>query len=324
MSRIQNLLMIAATAFGLSALAATAVAAADFPTRPVKVIVQTGPGSSIDVSARLLAEGLSKRWGEQVLVINQPGSGGFVAARALASAPADGYTLFFAASSVFVALPEIRKDIASSVASFIPISFIGEQPMAVAVPAGSNIKSMADLAEAAKKASQGLSCAVSTRGGLSHLSGESLRAASGMNLVFINYPGTAQALNDVLGGRVPVLVDSLSALIGPAAGGQIRIIGVGSSDRLSIMKNVPTVGETVKGFEATAWFALVAPEGTQKAVVDKIATDVKMVLADQTIADKMRKTSTFIKDVPADNLPGFIAAQRAKWSLIVQKFAVSK
>jgi tripartite-type tricarboxylate transporter receptor subunit TctC len=305
-------------------LSAHAFAASDYPAKAVKVIVQTGPGSSIDVSARLLAEGLAKKWGEQVLVINQPGAGGFVATRALASAPADGYTLFFAASSVFVALPEIRKDIAESIASFAPISFIGEQPMAVAVPAGSGIKTMADLAEAAKKTPQGLNCAVSTRGGLSHLTGESLRAASGMNLVFVNYPGTAQALTDVVGGRVPVLVDSLSALIGPAAGGQIRIIGVGSSKRLPIMKDVPTIAETVKDFEATAWFALVAPQGTPKTVVDKVSTNVKTILADRTVAEKMLKTSTFIKDISADKLPAFIAAERAKWSPVVRKFAVSK
>jgi tripartite-type tricarboxylate transporter receptor subunit TctC len=321
MFRLRSILVLAVAICGLNASAA---AANDYPAKAVKVIVQTGPGSSIDVSARLLAEGLSKRWGEQVLVINQPGSGGFVASRALASAPADGYTLFFAASSVFVALPEIRKDIAPGVASFVPVSFIGEQPMAVAVPAGSGIKTMADLAEAARKAPQGLSCAVSTRGGLSHLTGESLRAASDMNLVFINYPGTAQALTDVVGGRVPVLIDSLSALVGPAAGGQVRIIGVGSSQRLPIMTDVPTVAETVKGFEATAWFALVAPQGTPKAIVDKVGADVRTVLADRTIAEKMLKTSTFIKDIPADKLPAFIAAERAKWSPVVRKFAVSK
>ena len=163
---------------------------------------------------------------------------------------------------------------------------------------------------------------MSTRGGLSHLTGEYLKAASGMDLAFINYPGTAQTLTDIVGGRVPMSVESLSALIGPATGGEIRILAVASAHRLPTLPKVPTVAETVPGFEATAWFVLVAPKGTPPDVVDKISKDVHAILSENAIRDQMLKLSTFIKDVPLPELPAFIAAQRKKWSPIVEKFAV--
>jgi len=174
------------------------VGAETFPTRPVKRIVQTAAGSSIDVAARIVAEGLARRWGQQVVVFNQPGAGGAIAARALAAAPNDGYTLFFAASSVFVVLPELQKSLRDDVAGFVSVAFVGETPMAIAVPANSPAGSFPALLELAKTTAGGLNAAVSTRGGLSHLSAEALRKAAEIDFTFVHYPGTAQALTDVI------------------------------------------------------------------------------------------------------------------------------
>ncbi|MBI1203281.1 MAG: hypothetical protein GC182_12285 [Rhodopseudomonas sp.] len=310
---------VAAIAF--SVLAFAAAKAETFPARPVKIIVQTGAGSSIDVAARILAAKLTTLWGQQAVVINQPGAGGALATKALAAAAPDGETLLLAASSIFIALPEIQKARAADVDSLVPISFIGEQPMVVAVAADSKVRSFADLLALMRKTPDGLNCAVSTRGGLSHLTGEALREKSATNMNFIYYPGTAQALTDILGGRVPMGVDSLSAYIGPAAGGKIKIVAVGSAKRLARLPDVPTVAETLPGFEATAWLVLVAPKGTPAGIVDKIGADVNALLADPEVVKSLDKVGTFVRPMPTSQVKAFVTSERQKWAPIVRKFA---
>lgn len=320
--RIALRLMLAALVPCLGA--GTLLAAEPFPKRSVKIIVQTAAGSSIDVAARILAENLSRKWGQQAFVFNQPGAGGAVAARALASAPADGETLLFAASSIFVALPLLQPAQAASIDAFVPVAFVGEQPMAVAVAADQPAKTFAELVATMRATKGGLNCAVSTRGGLSHLSAESLKAAAGVDMNFIHYPGTAQALSDVIGGRVPFVVDSLSAFIGPAAGKQIRILAVASAQRLKKMPEIPTVAETLPGFEATAWLALVAPPGTPTTITQQIGRDVDAILADANVVARLEDVGTFARPIAAGVLPSFIKAQQEKWLPVVQRNAVEQ
>ncbi|MCK9908452.1 tripartite tricarboxylate transporter substrate binding protein [Microbacteriaceae bacterium K1510] len=303
---------------------ASVAAEPSFPKHPVKIIVQTAAGSSIDVAARILAEHLSRKWGQQAFVFNQPGAGGAVAARALASAPADGETLLFAASSIFVALPLLQPAQAASIDAFVPVAFVGEQPMAVAVAADQPAKTFAELLATMRATKGGLNCAVSTRGGLSHLSAESLKATAGVDMNFIHYPGTAQALSDVIGGRVPMVVDSLSAFVGPVAGKQIRILAVASTQRLKKMPEIPTAAETLPGFEATAWLALVAPPGTPAAITQQIGRDVDAILANASVVARLEEVGTFARPITASELPNFIKAQREKWLPVVQKYGVAQ
>jgi tripartite-type tricarboxylate transporter receptor subunit TctC len=315
--------LVCVSMFGAAVLFAGcgASSAQTFPSKPVRIIVQTAAGSSIDVTARILAEHLSKRWGQQVVILNQPGAGGAVAARALASSPPDGYTLFFAASSVFVVLPELQKNLAGEVKSFVPVAFIGETPMAIAVSAKTPANSLAELIALAKQSKDGLNCAASTRGGLSHLSAESLKDAAKIDMTFIHYPGTAQALTDVIADRVPMVVDSISAILGPAKGGQLKLLAIGAPSRLKSLPDVPAAAETLPNFEATAWFAIVAPQGTPSDIVGKIGTDVNAVLQEPAVRSRLEELGTFVRSMPANELEAFIAQQKAKWAPIVQRVA---
>jgi tripartite-type tricarboxylate transporter receptor subunit TctC len=290
-----------------------------FPTKPVRIIVQTAAGSSIDVAARILADNLSRRWNQQVVILNQPGAGGAVAARALATAPDDGYTLFFAGSSVFVVLPELQKNLAADVKSFVPVAFIGETPMAIAVSAKTPVGSLAELVALAKATPGGLNCAVSTRGGLSHLSAESLRDSAKVDMTYIHYPGTAQALTDVIADRVPIVVDSISAILGPAAGGQLKLLAVGSPSRLKSLPNIPAASETLPGFEATAWFMLAAPQGTNADIVRQIGKDVDAVLQEPAVRKRLEELGTFTRSMPADEMNAFIEQQKKNWAPVVQR-----
>jgi tripartite-type tricarboxylate transporter receptor subunit TctC len=300
-----------------------AVASAQaYPTKPVKIIVQTAAGSSIDVAARLVAEHLTRRWGQQAFVVNQPGAGGAIATRALTTSSNDGYTLFFAASSVFLVLPELQKNLAADITAMMPVAFIGETPMAIAVSEKSPAKSLAELFALSKATAGGLNCAVSTRGGLSHLSAEALREASQADLTLVNYPGTAQALTDVIADRVPVIVDSISALLGPATGGQIRILATAGPSRLKVLPGIPAANETLPGFEATAWFALAAPVGTDADIVRKAAEDVNAVLQDSSLAKRFEEIGTFTRQMNSAELKTFIETQKNRWAPVVQKFGM--
>lgn len=300
----------------------TVASAQSYPNKPVKIIVQTAAGSSIDVAARLLADHLTRRWGQQAFVVNQPGAGGAIATRALTTSPNDGYTLFFAASSVFLVLPELQKNLATDINAMVPIAFVGETPMAIAVSAKSPAKSLAELLALSKSTAGGLNCAVSTRGGLSHLSAEALREASKADLTLVNYPGTAQALTDVIADRVPVIVDSISALLGPASGGQIKILATAGPSRLKALRNIPAANETLPGFEATAWFALAAPAGTDADIVRKAAADVNAVLQEPSLVKRFEEIGTFTRQMNSTELKAFIEVQKVRWSPVVQKFGI--
>ena len=294
------------------------------PERPVKIIVQTGPGASIDLTARILAGALSRRWGQQAYVSNQPGAGGAIAAKALAEAKADGETLFFGGSSAVVALPELRKEQAASIRAFVPIAFVGEQPMAIVVGPDFKATTLKGLLDAAQHTPGGLNCAVGTRGGLAHLSAEAFKQASGANLNVVNYSGTAQALPDVASGRVPVLIDSLAALLGPAANNQIRILAVASKERVTSLPEVPTVSETLPGFEATAWFGIFAPPGTPQPIAAGLSADVNASLDDQALVKSLEESGTFVRRMPVAELPQFIEEQRRVWAPIIQRFGAAQ
>jgi hypothetical protein len=167
--------------------------AEDFPARPVKIIVQTAAGSSLDVMARLIAEPLSQIWGQQAIIVNQAGAGGLIAARATAASAPDGYTLFLAGGSVFVVLPVVQNNLPFDVNEFVPIGFVAEQPYTLLTPNKLGVNSVAELVALSKKQPGGLDSVAGTRGGLQHLTVEWFRNRSGANLNMIHYPGAAQA-----------------------------------------------------------------------------------------------------------------------------------
>ena len=204
-----------------------------YPTAPVKLIVTTGAGGAPDVIARIVAEGLSHRWGQQAFVANHPGAAGSIGMKVAGSAPADGYTLLFALSSSFVALPEIAKDYPYDlVRDFVSIGFVCEQPMAIAVPTSLGVNTLGELIDYVKKRPGEINVAVLSRGGIPHLTSEWIKLAAGLDWTSINYPGTPAGLSDVMGGRVQVIMDGLPSLAGSINGGTLKLLAVGSARRL--------------------------------------------------------------------------------------------
>jgi tripartite-type tricarboxylate transporter receptor subunit TctC len=298
--------------------------AEDFPNRPVKIIVQTAAGSSLDVMARLVAEPLSKIWGQQAVIINQPGAGGLIAARALANSPADGYTLFMAGGSVFVVLPKVQRNLSFDVNEFVPIGFIAEQPYTLIASNKLGVNSTADLIALSKTKPGGLDSAAGTLGGLQHMTVEWFSTRSGAKLNMIHYPGAAQATNDVIAGRVPVMMQTIAPVAGVIAGREVKLLAVASAARLPNYPDTPTIAETVPGFTSSGWSVLVAPHGTPADVVKKINADLHTVLLRPEVIKKFEDLGNYTRPMGPEGLADFVRNERTVWAPIVEKIGIAQ
>jgi tripartite-type tricarboxylate transporter receptor subunit TctC len=294
-----------------------------FPSRPVKIIVQTAAGSSLDVMARLVTEQLGQIWGQQPIIVNQAGAGGLLAARATAASAPDGYTLFMAGGSVFVVLPEVQRNLTFDVNEFVPIGFIAEQPYALLASNTLGVNSVTELVALSKQRPGGLDSVAGTRGGLQHLTVEWFRNRSGANLNMIHYPGPAQALNDVITGRVPVMMQTILPIAGVVASGEIKLLGIASAARLPNYPDTPTIAETIPGFTSSGWSILVAPHGTPAPVVQKINDDLRTALARQALIKKFEELGNYTRPMTPSELSDFVRSERELWGPIVRQIGIA-
>src|SRR5262245_46419311 len=219
----------------LAQLAASLAAKAQgYPSGPVKIILGVGAGAGPDVICRVIADQLSRLWGQPTVVLNQPGAGGGLAIRAAGNAPPDGSTLYMSLASNFVALPELQATFPFDVArDFVPIGYVGEHPMVIGASPALGVSSLPELIALARQRPGTLNIAAGNRGSALHLTAERLRSLTGIDVTLVNYPGAPQALADVLGGRVHIIVDTMSGMAGSIRGGTIKPLAVASERRLS-------------------------------------------------------------------------------------------
>jgi tripartite-type tricarboxylate transporter receptor subunit TctC len=307
-------------------LAAWVVAAApaqaqDYPARPVKIISDSAPGSAPDVILRIVADRLTQSWGQQVLALNHPGAGGSIAARLAAAAAPDGYTLYMPVSSAFVTLPGAAANLPLEVPrDFAPIGLVGEQPMFITVAPSTGIKTLAELIAAAKKRPGEISYASTGRGRMSHLTGELLQSRADIKLLMVPYAGgPSQALNDLMGGRVHMLIEGGSALAGAIQAGTLTPLAVGSDKRLPEFPDLPTAAETVSGFTAAGWIALAAPIGTPETVVRKVSEDLRKVLAEAEVRNRLAAIGSYVRPSTAAEATAFIQAEQRMWNPLLEQ-----
>lgn len=309
-------------ALAVAMAALPAAQAQGYPTGPVKMVVGVGAGSSADVILRVVADHLARHWGQQVVVLNQPGAGGALAIRAAGSAPPDGATLYIALASNFVALPETQAGLPFDVArDFVPIGYIGEHPMVVAASPALGVSTLPELIALAKRRPGELNIAAGNRGSILHFSAEWLRSASGIDATLVHYPGAPQALTDVLGGRVHAMVDAASGLAGAISGGSVKALAVASEQRLPTHPGLPTVAETLPGFMAMGWFALMAPPKTPEAIARKASDDLRTILERPELKQRFFDLGTYQRPMSPAELAGFIADQQRIWKPVIAETA---
>jgi tripartite-type tricarboxylate transporter receptor subunit TctC len=313
--RLGLLCLLATTASaGLPAQAET------YPTAPVKFITQLSAGSGTDPAMRIVIDQLGRMWGQQTVLINQPGAGGAIAARAAATAAPDGHTLYMAVASTFTVLPEVQTNLPFNVNDFVPIGFVGEVPMGIAVSPTFSVNSLPELISFSKRQVGGLSIAAGPRGQIPHLTTELFRSRSGGDFTEVFYPGSAQAMSDVISGRVPVIIDGLA---GPVGGGQVKLLAITTTSRLASRADVPTVSETLPGFAASGWFALVAPPGTPAAIVKKVSRDLRTVLTQEEVKQKLSALSVSTRVMSPQELGDFISSERQLWMPVIKRIGVA-
>jgi len=306
----------------IATAASPAARTQSYPPGPVKIIVGVGPGASPDVISRVVADHLGRLWGQQVVVLNQPGAGGALAIRAAGNAPPDGATLYLALASNFIALPEMQANLPFDVArDFVPIGYVGEHPMLIAASPTLGVSTLPELIALAKKRPGELNIAAGNRGSILHFTAEWLRSASGIDAALVHYPGAPQALTDILGGRVHAIVDAASGLAGSISGGSIKALAVASEQRLPTQPGLPTVAETLPGFMAMGWFALMAPPKTPDAIARKVSDDLRTVLERPEFKQRFLDLGTYQRPMSPAELAAFIADQQRIWKPVITETA---
>jgi tripartite-type tricarboxylate transporter receptor subunit TctC len=295
-----------------------------YPNKTVQIIVDSAAGSANDATARILADKLSKIWGQQVLTLNQPGAGGGISARAASQSPADGYTLYMPATSPFLSLPgapgvapnlpiELPRD-------FVSIGFVLQQPLFIGASHNSGINNLAQLIELAKQKPGELTYAASGRGRLTHLTMELFQARTGVKLQLVPYAGgPAQAMNDVMSGRVHLILDAYAGLAAALKGNLIKGLADTSLERLPGFENLPTVAETVPNFFVGAWNVMLAPNGTPDAIVRKVHTDLRAALDDPEVRSKFQANGAFVKHMSPEEVTAFVQSEQKTWRPILEQ-----
>jgi tripartite-type tricarboxylate transporter receptor subunit TctC len=303
--------------FVLSALAATiamisGAVAADYPDHPIKLIVPFAPGGSTDSQARVLADYLGRALGQQVVVVNVGGAGGTLGLNQGAKAAPDGYTLVTATPSLTIN-PYIQKNIPyDPIKDFAPIALVATSPIVLVVPKDSRIHSVRDLIDMAKARPGEIRYGSAGIGSATHLSTALFEAMAGVRLVHVPYRGAGPALLDVIAGRLDLQFENAPSVLGHVRGGALRGIAVGSAKRSSLFPDLPTIAETVPGYEATSWFGVLAPAKTPHAVVDKVNAAINKALVDATVKKQMDALGVELIGGTPDNFAAFLKARMAE------------
>jgi tripartite-type tricarboxylate transporter receptor subunit TctC len=306
----------------LIAAAVTAQAQADdYPTKPVSIISDSPPGSTPDVDARFVADGLTQAWGRQVVIVNHAGANGSIAARAATEVAPDGYTLFMPALSTFAALQTTAPNLPIRLPrDFLPIGFTAENPMFIAVSPTLGVTTLPQLIALAKKQPGTISIAVTGVGRLTHLTGLLLQERADIQLLPVPYnAGPAAALADVGSGRVSMIIEGYSGIVGAVKAGQVKLIAVASAERLPQFPDLPTVAETLPGVSATGWQVLVAPLETPAPIVSKASVDLAKVVSDPEFKKRLANVGSYSRAMTPEQTLAFVDKEQQTWLPLLNK-----
>jgi tripartite-type tricarboxylate transporter receptor subunit TctC len=303
-----------------AALPAIGQDAAGFPAGPVKIIVPFAAGGPTDVVARILAELLSERWGgKSVVVEDRPGAGTIVATTAIAKATADGYTIGIVTNS-FLINPAIHLKLPYDThADFVPISMIATQPVALVANAAFPANTLADVIEVAKRSAEPLNYTSPGPRGVGHLAGEMLKQRAGINMQHISYNGSAPALNDVIGGRVPLMFDIWHSARRYVETGQLKLIAGAGGAPLPGTENGATIAQTFPGFNVVAFNAMVGPAGIPPPVLDKLTTYIGAVIDSPEFAERTRSLGIDAKSSTPHELDAWFGREIERWAQIAKE-----
>jgi len=323
MPRTLGLLALVATA--ACALGAhTSVAQEPYPSRTVKIVIPSAPGSTTDTLARLVADQLGQKWGKTTIVENIAGGAMNIGAASVARAAPDGYTLFVAPPAPLSFSHLIYKDLGYDPAKFVPITLLAKIPNVLVVRKELPASSLRELIDYAKANPGKLSYASQGVGSTAHLSAAQLEVLAGIKMVHVPYRGAQPALTDVVAGHVDMFFDTLATSVPLYRDGKVKLLGVADLQRAATAPEVPTFSEAgLPGFKSITWFGLVAPPATPLALAEKINRDAVDILKRPEVGEMLRKLSLEAGATSPSDTTTFFAGEAALWSKVIKEAGIT-
>lgn len=298
--------------------------AENWPTKPVKFILSQAAGTPPDIIARMLAEHLSKIWGQPIIIENRGGGQNIIGAQAAARSPADGYTFFFATTAAVVTNMYTFKALPyDPVRDFTPVAMIGLSPFLVAANQSFPASTTAELINLGKTQPDKFSFASDGQRGFGGMLGDMLKKQTGMNVMHVPYSGAAQALQDTVAGRTQYTFMGIPAVLPFVQRGQLKAIAVSSPHRLPGLENIPTISETVPGFAYVGWFVLLAPTGVPADIIQSANRGVDKMLADSDVVARLRTFGIYTEGAGTpESTAAFMRSEREKWAKTVKEIGI--
>ncbi|MCC6886995.1 MAG: tripartite tricarboxylate transporter substrate binding protein [Hyphomicrobiales bacterium] len=302
------------------AVIGAAAQAQDYPSRPITLVVPYAAGGGNDVMARIVGEKMSRTLGQQVVIDNRPGAGGALATRQVAKAPPDGYTLVIGGTGSLAVNPTLLPNVGYDVRKdFAPVGMIGTSDMIVLTHPSVPAKSLAELMALAREKPGALTFASAGVGSGIHLGAELFAFMAGVKLIHVPYKGTGPALTDLIGGHVHIYFSSLPPAVGLIKESKVRALGVTGLKRSPLFPDLPTVAETLPGYESALRYGILAPAGTPRPVIDKLNAALRQALADPDTIARMARDGTDPVPSSPEEYAADIDREERKWSQVVKR-----
>ena len=310
-------------AIGISAIASLGGASAlDYPTRPVRWVVGYPPGGATDILARLIGQRLSERLGQQFVIENKPGAGNNIATESVINAEPDGYTVLFVNPANYINASLYTNLKFNFIRDIAPVASFNRVPNVMTVNNDVPAKTVAEYIAYVKANPGKVNLASSGNGTSVHLSGEMFMATTGAKMQHVPYRGAAPAITDLLGGQVQVIFDNMPSILQHIRAGSLRALAVTSTARSSLLPDVPTLADTVPGYEASALFGMGVPKNTPKEIIEKLNKEINAVLAEPAIKAKLIDLGGEPLIGPPEAFGAMIVAETEKWEKVVKSAGV--
>lgn len=313
-------------AVGLAAMVALPAAgvAQDYPNRTVKIIVPFPAGGTADAMPRVVADWLSRKWGQAVIIENKTGAAGNIGAEVAANSDPDGYTLLSAPPPPLVINQNLYPKLPFDPTQFIPIAVMGRVPNALVVnPTKITAKTVAEVIAMAKANPGKITSATQGNGTTSHLTSEMFQLMAGVKFQHVPYRGSAPALQDLVSGSVDLMFDNLGVSLALVEGGKLKLLAVAAPKRMASLPDVPTIAETLPGYEAVTWFAVVAPPKTPMPIVNKINADINEALRDPAVRKRMDNLSAEVMGGTPQATAAYFRSEIERWNKVIKDAGVT-
>jgi len=303
----------------LLSMVAGPAAGQSYPNRPIRMVVALAAGGPTDTVARLLAAKLSELLAQQIVVDNRPGAGGSVAGDIVARAPADGYTLFVAANGPLAIAPSLLTKLPYNVAKDLaPVALIGNSPLAVMVHPAVAASSMKELIALAKAQPGKINFGSAGQGSTGQLATEQLKMMAGINMTHVPYKGAGPALIGAVSGEIDLMISGVSTGLPYMKQRQLRGLAVTSAKRLAVLPDLPTVAETVPGYESGSWYAVMVPTGTPRAVIDRLNKESVVAIQSPDVSARLKSAGVDPEALTPEQLAEKIKTETVRWAKVVK------